>query len=99
MWVFMHGDVDTSPTHAPPARRFPAWDVATSTGSTPYDGQFAYAYAKRGQVLLCERWSQAHPKVQAVHMWEDMAVQGSTQVHGQYAARQASRVQLCERWW
>jgi len=42
---------------------FPAWDVATSTSSRhkdKYDGQMAYAYAKRGQVLLCERWAAAH---------------------------------------
>ena len=24
--------------------------------------RFAYAYAKRGQVLLCEQWSELHPK-------------------------------------
>ncbi len=35
--------------------KFPSWEDATSTGNAPYDGQFAYAYAKRGQVLLCER--------------------------------------------
>lgn len=43
--------------------KFPQWEDATATGSKPYDGQFAYAYAKRGQVLLCERWAAAHPKV------------------------------------
>lgn len=37
--------------------RFPSWSVATSTGASAYDGQLAYAYAKRGQVLLCERWA------------------------------------------
>mmetsp|Transcript_82032 Transcript_82032/g.230129 ORF Transcript_82032/g.230129 Transcript_82032/m.230129 type:complete len:344 (+) Transcript_82032:60-1091(+) len=37
---------------------FPSWDVATSTAPKhKYDGQMAYAYAKRGQVLLCERWA------------------------------------------
>ena len=43
--------------------KFPVWEDATSTGNKKYDGQFAYAYAKRGQVLLCERWAVAHPKV------------------------------------
>lgn len=42
---------------------FPQWEDATATGNKKYDGQFAYAYAKRGQVLLCERWAAAHPKV------------------------------------
>ena len=40
--------------------KFPSWDVATSTGNAKYDGQFAYVYAKRGQVLLCEQWAQQH---------------------------------------
>lgn len=43
--------------------KFPSWDVATSTGPQNYDGQFAYAYAKRGQVLLCERLAEMHPRV------------------------------------
>ena len=38
------------------------WDVATSrTGSSAvdrYDGQMAYVHAKRGQVLLAERWAR-----------------------------------------
>lgn len=41
---------------------FPTWEVATATSVDPkakYDGQLAYAYAKRGQVLLCERWAAA----------------------------------------
>jgi len=43
---------------------FPAWSVAASQpeeegGEPPgYDGQLAYAYAKRGQVLLAERWAE-----------------------------------------
>lgn len=48
---------------------FPAWDVATSTSlsvGVKYDGQSAYAYAKRGQVLLCERWAAEHPEVKVV---------------------------------
>ena len=36
--------------------KFPAWEVATSLEGE-YNGQLAYAYAKRGQVLLCERWA------------------------------------------
>jgi dehydrogenase/reductase SDR family protein 12 len=35
---------------------FPKWEVASGQ-SGKYDGQLAYAYAKRGQVLLCERWA------------------------------------------
>jgi len=48
---------------------FPSWEVASSTSTDPsekYDGQFAYTYAKRGQVLLCERWAQAFPEVKCV---------------------------------
>lgn len=45
---------------------FPDWATATSTGGAKFDGQFAYAYAKRAQVLLCERWAAAHPEVAAV---------------------------------
>lgn len=46
--------------------KFPLWEDATSTGNKPFDGQFAYAYAKRGQVLLAEQWALAHPKVKVV---------------------------------
>lgn len=48
--------------------RFPSWDVATSQDSPNfiYDGQFAYAYAKRGQVLLCERWAEMFPSITVV---------------------------------
>lgn len=48
---------------------FPDWETATSTCLDPkakYDGQFAYGYAKRGQVLLCERWAAQHPTVKVV---------------------------------
>ncbi|CAE8598521.1 unnamed protein product, partial [Polarella glacialis] len=45
---------------------FPAWEKATNTGAAAYDGQFAYAYAKRAQVLLCEQWAVAHPTVAIV---------------------------------
>jgi len=45
---------------------FPSWEVATSTGKQKYDGQFAYAYAKRGQILLAERWSKMHPNLKIV---------------------------------
>jgi dehydrogenase/reductase SDR family protein 12 len=46
--------------------KFPLWEDATSTGNKEYDGQFAYAYAKRGQVLLAEQWALTHPKVKVV---------------------------------
>ncbi|CAK8990567.1 unnamed protein product [Durusdinium trenchii] len=45
---------------------FPKWEDATCTGSSKYDGQFAYAYAKRGQVLLCEEWAKSYPKVKVM---------------------------------
>eukprot|EP00405_Crypthecodinium_cohnii_P038345 CAMPEP_0206544496 /NCGR_PEP_ID=MMETSP0325_2-20121206/11563_1 /ASSEMBLY_ACC=CAM_ASM_000347 /TAXON_ID=2866 /ORGANISM="Crypthecodinium cohnii, Strain Seligo" /LENGTH=531 /DNA_ID=CAMNT_0054043277 /DNA_START=52 /DNA_END=1644 /DNA_ORIENTATION=- len=48
---------------------FPAWDVATATTKDPkfkYDGQLAYAYAKRAQILLAERWGEQFPKVKVV---------------------------------
>ena len=45
---------------------FPPWEVATSTRGADYDGNLAYAYAKRGQVLLCERWTVEHPGVKFV---------------------------------
>lgn len=46
--------------------KFPTWEDATSTGTAKYDGQFAYVYAKRGQVLLCEEWAKQHSDVKVV---------------------------------
>ena len=47
--------------------KFPSWDVATSRDNdVTYDGNMAYVYCKRGQVLLCERWAKAHPTVKFV---------------------------------
>jgi dehydrogenase/reductase SDR family protein 12 len=46
--------------------KFPAWAVASSTGPDKYDGQFAYAYAKRGQVLLAEQWTEMYKDVKIV---------------------------------
>mmetsp|Transcript_93 Transcript_93/g.249 ORF Transcript_93/g.249 Transcript_93/m.249 type:complete len:532 (-) Transcript_93:399-1994(-) len=48
---------------------FPSWEVATWTSNDrgiEYDGTTAYAYAKRGQVLLCERWAAKYPSVKVV---------------------------------
>lgn len=45
--------------------RFPKWEVATSLEGE-YSGNLAYAYAKRGQVLLMERWAEEHPTVSFV---------------------------------
>ena len=45
--------------------RFPTWEVAASLEGG-FSGNLAYAYAKRGQVLLCERWAEEHPKVKFV---------------------------------
>lgn len=41
---------------------FPSWERAVGLDGK-YDGQFAYAYAKRGQVLLCEEWTEKYPAV------------------------------------
>jgi dehydrogenase/reductase SDR family protein 12 len=46
--------------------KFPSWPDAASYGENKYDGQFAYSYAKRGQVLLMERWTEMHPSVKFV---------------------------------
>ena len=42
--------------------KFPSWNRAAARRGK-FDGQFAYAYAKRGQVLLCEEWSKKFPSV------------------------------------
>ena len=46
--------------------KFPSWSVAMNGQEGVYDGQFAYAYAKRGQVLLCEQWAQIHREIKFV---------------------------------
>jgi len=43
--------------------KFPSWDIATNASKEKYDGQFAYAYAKRGQVLLAEEFTKSIPEV------------------------------------
>jgi dehydrogenase/reductase SDR family protein 12 len=45
--------------------KFPDWPTATSVeGAThKYDGQFAYSYAKRGQILLAERFTKDIPEI------------------------------------
>lgn len=45
--------------------KFPNWDYATSSkeASREYDGNFAYAFAKRGQVLLAERYAKTIPEI------------------------------------
>jgi len=45
--------------------KFPSWETAASTGdvkSSSYSGNMAYSYAKRGQVLVAERWSKTYPQ-------------------------------------
>ena len=44
---------------------FPDWNIVTCRKGN-YDGQFAYARAKRGQVLLCERWAEQYEQVKVV---------------------------------
>jgi dehydrogenase/reductase SDR family protein 12 len=46
--------------------KFPDWDIATSQSAASYSGNLAYAYAKRGQVLLMEKWASEHPQVKCV---------------------------------
>lgn len=45
--------------------KFPSWEQATGTGQwkDKYDGQLAYVYAKRGQVLLAERYARDYPDI------------------------------------
>jgi dehydrogenase/reductase SDR family protein 12 len=45
--------------------KFPDWEVATSLKGN-YNGNLVYAYAKRGQVLLAERWATEFPAVKVV---------------------------------
>jgi dehydrogenase/reductase SDR family protein 12 len=59
--------------------KFPDWDVATATSpGHKFNGQLAYSYAKRGQVLLAEQWaaeakaSESRVKYVSVHPgWTD----------------------------
>lgn len=62
--------------------KFPNWETLTSTGEEKdkYNGNFAYGYAKRGQVLLAERmardetsvaWVTAHPGWAGTNAVED----------------------------
>jgi dehydrogenase/reductase SDR family protein 12 len=44
--------------------KFPEWE--TALGLCGYNGTMAYAYMKRGQVLLAERWAAQHPAVKVV---------------------------------
>merc|ERR550532_474466 len=45
--------------------KFPDWETANALKGK-YDGQLAYAYMKRGQVLLAENWARAYPDVKVV---------------------------------
>jgi len=47
----------------------PSWEVLTSTNEsseTNYNGNKAYAYAKRAQVILAEKWALQYPNVKIV---------------------------------
>uniref|UniRef100_A0A7S3L8A4 Dehydrogenase/reductase SDR family member 12 n=1 Tax=Amphora coffeiformis TaxID=265554 RepID=A0A7S3L8A4_9STRA len=45
----------------------PSWPVLSGTDEKlKFDGTNAYAYAKRGQVLLAERWSKEYPEIPIV---------------------------------
>lgn len=45
----------------------PSWGrMSVSRGEKSYDGTMAYAFAKRGQVLLAERWAKTEPRVPVV---------------------------------
>lgn len=45
--------------------KFPEWDIAASVGKyeSTYNGNMAYTYAKRGQVLLAERFTKDYPDI------------------------------------
>lgn len=45
--------------------KFPDLEVAASTGKyeSQYDGNMAYSYAKRGQVLMAERFTKDYPEI------------------------------------
>ncbi|KAL3775140.1 hypothetical protein ACHAW5_010328 [Stephanodiscus triporus] len=45
--------------------KFPDWELAGSTGNheSKYDGNMAYSYAKRGQILLAERLAKQQPDI------------------------------------
>lgn len=45
--------------------KWPDWETATSSGSKKdkYSGELAYAYAKRAQVLIAERWAKEMPEI------------------------------------
>jgi len=47
---------------------FPDWPTATSSegASHDYDGNSAYAYAKRGQVLLADEYTKLYPGIKTV---------------------------------
>jgi len=44
--------------------KFPDWE--TALGMRGYDGSMAYAYMKRGQVLLAERWAAQNSSIKVV---------------------------------
>ncbi len=49
--------------------KLPGWEHMASTHENSekgYSGNLAYAYAKRGQVILAERWAQNFPNVKVV---------------------------------
>ena len=47
--------------------KLPPWDVLIGADkSQKFDGVSAYAFAKRGQVLLAERWAKEYPSVKVV---------------------------------
>jgi dehydrogenase/reductase SDR family protein 12 len=43
--------------------KFPDWETATNASKENYSGTALYTYAKRGQVLLAERWATEYPEV------------------------------------
>ena len=71
--------------------KFPSWEEAASSGKfeSKYNGNFAYSYAKRGQVLLAERLSTQHPEIKFLSSHP-----GWTKTEGVDAAY-GSQVTLC----
>lgn len=46
--------------------KYPGWETSAEGKVKSFDGQMAYAYAKRAQVLLCEKWAKSLSDVKIV---------------------------------
>jgi len=48
------------------ASKYPGWKASAKAEGVSFDGQLAYSYAKRAQVLLVERWAPQLSKIKLV---------------------------------